>query len=293
MADEQRWHSHGQVPFPKSRASVTRLRLNSRGTGLIYENGRNRENTCRIQSQVYRYGWSKRPWSFRMRKSACRFLSFALLLSKVLLFSALAEAGTPRANSSFPKPKIDQPVANESGQEIAVLSGGCFWGIQAIYQHMRGVISATSGYAGGHAESAHYEMVDNGNTGHAESVQIVYDPRQTTYGQILMVFFAVAHNPTELDKQGPDWGTQYRSAVFYANEGQKRIVTAYIAQLEKAKVYPQKIMTQVGPLTAFYPAEGYHQDYVRHHLNDPYIVINDLPKLASFKKQFPELYKEN
>jgi peptide-methionine (S)-S-oxide reductase len=228
-----------------------------------------------------------------MQRSTPGFLSIFVLLATLILCPDPCLAGTPRNNSSFPKPVIDQTASNAKGEEVAVVSGGCFWGIQAIYQHTRGVLSATSGYSGGDRESAHYEIVGNGNTGHAESVRIVYDPRQLTYGQILMIFFAVAHNPTELDKQGPDWGTQYRSAVFYANEEQKRIVTAYIAQLEKAKVYPQKIVTQVAPLTAFYPAEGYHQDYVRHHPNNPYIVINDLPKLASFKKQFPDLYKEN
>jgi peptide-methionine (S)-S-oxide reductase len=228
-----------------------------------------------------------------MQKSAPGLLSILVLLAALLLCPDPCLAGTPRNNSSFPKPVIDQPAANAKGEEVAVVSGGCFWGIQAIYQHTKGVLSATSGYSGGDRESAHYEIVGSGNSGHAESVRIVYDPRQLTYGQILMIFFAVAHNPTEQDKQGPDWGTQYRSAVFYANEEQKRIVTAYIAQLEKAKVYPQRIVTQVAPLTAFYPAEGYHQDYVRHHPNNPYIVINDLPKLASFKKQFPDLYKEN
>jgi peptide-methionine (S)-S-oxide reductase len=228
-----------------------------------------------------------------MVKSAPSILFSCLLAATLLLHPDFSQARTPGGNSSFPKPEIDQPVAHARGEEVAVLSGGCFWGIQAIYQHLRGVISATSGYSGGNAESAHYEIVGSGNTGHAESVRIVYNPRQITYGQILMVFFAVAHNPTELDKQGPDWGTQYRSAVFYGNEEQKRIATAYIAQLERAKVYPQKIMTQVVPLTAFYPAESYHQDYMRHHPDNPYIVINDLPKLASLKKQFPELYKEN
>ena len=227
-----------------------------------------------------------------MQVSVRSFICFVVLLGGAALCSDVANAA-PRSNSSFPKPEIDQAVANAKGHEVAVLSGGCFWGIQAIYQHMRGVVSVTSGYSGGNAETAHYEMVGSGNTGHAESVRIVYDPRQITYGQILMIFFSVAHNPTELDKQGPDWGTQYRSAVFYGNEDQKRIATAYIAQLERAKVYPQKIVTQVVPLTVFYPAENYHQDYVRHHPNNPYIVINDLPKLTDFKKEFPELYREN
>jgi peptide-methionine (S)-S-oxide reductase len=165
--------------------------------------------------------------------------------------------------------------------------------VQAVFEHTKGVISATSGYAGGEASTAHYELVGGGNTGHAESVQILYDPAQITYGELLMVFFSVAHNPTELNKQGPDWGSQYRSSVFYSDEEQEKIAKAYIAQLDAAKVYGQKIVTQVVPLKGFYPAEAYHQDYVKHHPDNPYITINDLPKLAALKKEFPELYREN
>jgi peptide-methionine (S)-S-oxide reductase len=202
-------------------------------------------------------------------------------------------AGSPRA-AAFPKPAIDESIAASKGhRETAVLSGGCFWGVQAVFEHTRGVISATSGYAGGEAKNAHYELVVNGNTGHAESVQIVYEPSQITYGQLLMIFFSVAHNPTELNKQGPDWGPQYRSSIFYVDEEQKRIANAYIAQLDGAKVYGQKIVTQVVPHKGFYVAESYHQDYVKHHSDNPYITINDLPKLANLKKQFPELYREN
>jgi peptide-methionine (S)-S-oxide reductase len=197
-----------------------------------------------------------------------------------------------RPNNSFPKPAVDQPVRSSKGQETAVLSGGCFWGVQAVFEHTRGVLSATSGYAGGDADSAHYEIVSTGKTGHAESVKVVYDPSQITYGQILMVFFSVAHNPTELNKQGPDWGTQYRSSIFYSDEEQKKIAEAYIAQLDSAKIYPQKIVTKVVPLQGFYAAEGYHQDYLKHHPNNPYIVINDQPKLTDLRKQFPELYHE-
>ncbi len=203
-----------------------------------------------------------------------------------------AEGTAARTSTSFPKPVVDQPIATTKGREVAVFSGGCFWGIQAVFQHTRGVLSATSGYSGGEAETAHYEMVSNGDTGHAESVKVEFDPSQITYGQLLMVFFAVAHNPTEWNKQGPDWGTQYRSAVFYSGDEQKKIAEAYIAQLEAAKLYPQKIVTQVVPLKAFYPAEGYHQDYLKHHQDSPYIRINDLPKLAELKKQFPQLYRE-
>ncbi len=222
-----------------------------------------------------------------------------LLLAAIItgVFVAIAprlHAASPYPANSFPKPALDEAVVGNKGkQATAVLSGGCFWGIQAVYQHTRGVISATSGYAGGKADTAHYEQVGTGNTGHAESVKIVYDPAQITYGQLLMIFFSVAHNPTELNKQGPDWGTQYRSSIFYANEEQKRIATAYVAQLDVAKVYPQKIVTQIVVLNEFYPAESYHQDYVKHHPDNPYIAINDLPKLAYLKKEFPEVYREN
>jgi peptide-methionine (S)-S-oxide reductase len=208
-----------------------------------------------------------------------------------LVFAA-NKSSSAKPNNSFPKPAVDQPVASTRGQDTAVLSGGCFWGVQAVFQHTRGVLSATSGYAGGDSNSAKYDIVSTGNTGHAESVKVIYDPSQITYGQILMIFFSVAHNPTELNKQGPDWGTQYRSSIFYSTDEQKRIAEAYIAQLDTAKIYPQKIVTQVVPLNGFYAAEGYHQDYLKHHPNNPYIAINDLPKLADLKKQFPDLYRE-
>src|SRR5208283_631737 len=196
--------------------------------------------------------------------------------------------------TAFPRPDVYELMSTVKGhRQTAVLSGGCFWGVQAVFQHTRGVLSATSGYAGGEASSAHYEQVGYGNTGHAESVQIVYEPSEITYGQILMIFFSVAHNPTELNKQGPDWGSQYRSSIFYVDEEQEKIANTYIAQLDAAKVYTQKIVTQVVPLKGFYAAESYHQDYVKHHPDTPYIKINDLPKLAELKKQYPELYREN
>ena len=222
-----------------------------------------------------------------------RVLTFAGAAALLVAFAALnSRAKAPRANSPFPKPALDQPVAATKGKEVAVISGGCFWGIQAVYEHTKGVISATSGYAGGTADTAQYETVSSGKTDHAESVKIVFDPSEITYGQILMIFFSVAHNPTELNKQGPDWGTQYRSSVFYANPEQKKIAEAYIQQLNAAKVYSGKIVTQVVPLNGFYPAEGYHQDYLKHHTDNPYIVINDLPKIRNLKKDFPDLYKE-
>jgi len=226
-------------------------------------------------------------------KKSHGFRIFTLVVAGVLtcLLSGF-EGRAAHTNTSFPKPLLDQPIATVKGQQVAVLSGGCFWGVQAVFQHTRGVLYAISGYSGGQAETAHYEMVSGGNTGHAESVKVVFDPAQITYGQVLMVFFAVAHNPTELNKQGPDWGSQYRSAVFFSSDEQKKIAEAYITQLEAAKLYPQKIVTQVVPLKGFYPAENYHQDYLKHHQDSPYIQINDLPKIANLKKQFPQLYRE-
>ena len=185
---------------------------------------------------------------------------------------------------------MDAALATTKSQQTAVISGGCFWGIQAVFQHVKGVITATSGYSGGAANTAEYELVSNGDTGHAESVKVTYDPSQITYGQLLRVFFSVAHDPTQLNRQGPDTGTQYRSSIFYASDEQKRIAEAYIAQLEKVKVYPRPIVTQVVPLKAFYPAEAYHQDYAAHHPDNPYIVYNDAPKVANLRQQFPDLY---
>jgi peptide-methionine (S)-S-oxide reductase len=229
-----------------------------------------------------------------MMQSWIRFISFGSIAAALVMFAAFnSRAKAPRANSAFPRPALDQPVAATKGKEVAVISGGCFWGIQAVYEHTKGVLSATSGYAGGTADTAQYETVSRGKTGHAESVKVVFDPSEITYGQILMIFFSVAHNPTELNKQGPDWGMQYRSSVFYGSPEQKKIAEAYINQLNAAKVYSSKIMTQVVPLNnGFYPAEGYHQDYLKHHTDNPYIVINDLPKIQNLKKQFPELYRE-
>jgi peptide-methionine (S)-S-oxide reductase len=188
----------------------------------------------------------------------------------------------------FPKPTVDEPLATAKGQETAVLAGGCFWGVQAVFEHLKGVTSVMPGYSGGHLKSPSYEMVSSGLTGHAESVSITFDPSQITYGQILMVYFAVAHDPTQLNRQGPDAGSQYRSAIFCANEQQRRIAEAYVAQLEAASVYPQKIVTKIVPFEAFYRAE----EYLANHMQEPYIVYNDLPKLERLKQQFPELYKK-
>jgi peptide-methionine (S)-S-oxide reductase len=171
-----------------------------------------------------------------------------------------------------------------------VFAGGCFWGVEAVFRHVKGVSKAVSGYAGGTGTTATYDRVSTGVTGHAESVEVTYDPAQVSYGELLRIFFSVAHDPTQLNRQGPDYGTQYRSAIFYVNDEQKRIAQAYIAQLGHAKAYPSPIVTQVVPLPEFYPAEGYHQNYLALHPNQPYIVIHDMPKLAQLKAQFPDRY---
>src|SRR5437899_11132957 len=191
----------------------------------------------------------------------------------------------------FPAPAIDAPLATAKSQQTAVFAGGCFWGIQAVFEHLKGVSSATSGYSGGYVKSPSYDSASLGVTGHAETVSIVYDSSKLTYGQLLMVFFSVAHDPTQWNRQGPDTGSQYRSAIFYSNDEQKGIAEAYIAQLDAAKVYSRPIVTKVSALKAFYRAEEYHQDYLRNNPNNPYIVYNDLPKLENLKKVFPNLYQ--
>ena len=211
-----------------------------------------------------------------------------ILFASLLVVTACNAKANPAA--AVPAPVQDAPRAAAPGQQTAVLSGGCFWGVQAVFQHVKGVISATSGYAGGSAKPAEYEIVSTGETGHAESVQIVYDPSQITYGELLRVFFSVAHDPTQLNRQGPDEGTQYRSSIFYSNDEQKRIADAYIAQLDQAKVFSRAIVTKVVPLQAFYPEEAYHQNYATLHPNQPYIVFNDAPKVEHLRQQFPDLY---
>ncbi|HEX7970994.1 MAG TPA: peptide-methionine (S)-S-oxide reductase MsrA [Thiobacillus sp.] len=194
------------------------------------------------------------------------------------------------ADTPLPDPAVDTPLVKADGLQTAVLAGGCFWGMEGVFERVKGVTQVVSGYAGGQADTARYEQVSSGRTGHAESVRIVYDPARISYGQLLKVFFSVAHDPTEPNRQGPDSGTQYRSAIFYANAEQKRVADDYIAQLQAARVLPHPIVTQVVPLKGFYDAEAYHQNYLDHHPNQPYIVINDLPKIADLKRQFPSLY---
>ena len=215
-----------------------------------------------------------------------------LILSVLAIIGIIGTLSCNAATAAvkIPDPAVDTPLAAAKGQQTMVVAGGCFWGIQAVFQHVKGVKKATSGYCGGKANTAHYEMVSTGSTGHAESVQVVFDPSRITYGQLLKIFFSVAHDPTQLNRQGPDTGSQYRSAIFYADPDQQRIAQAYIDQLNQARVFPVPIVTQVAQLTTFYPAEDYHQDYVTLHPDQPYIVINDLPKVANLRKEFPNLY---
>ena len=203
------------------------------------------------------------------------------------LFAIACGASTAGA---LPEPAIDTPKAATSSQATAVFAGGCFWGVEAVFKHVKGVAGATSGYSGGAAATAKYPLVGSGMTGHAESVEVKYDPSKVTYGQLLLVFFSVAHDPTQLNRQGPDWGSQYRSAIFFTSPEQERVAKAYIAQLDAAKTFPKPIVTEVTPLKAFYAAEDYHQNYLALHPNEPYIVYNDLPKLAALKTDLPALY---
>lgn len=215
------------------------------------------------------------------------------LLRLIAIFTISATLGCNAAiaqDVTLPDPALDSPLTTTKGAQTAVLAGGCFWGIEAVFEHVKGVTNVTSGYSGGTAKTAHYEKVGSGKTGHAEAVKITYDPSQISYGQLLKIFFSVAHNPTELNRQGPDTGTQYRSAIFYSNDEQKRIALAYINQLNQAKAFERPIVTQVAALNAYYPAEDYHQDYAAHHPNESYIVIHDLPKVENLRRQFPNLY---
>jgi peptide-methionine (S)-S-oxide reductase len=193
---------------------------------------------------------------------------------------------------SLPDPKVDAPLAATHEKQTAVFAGGCFWGIQAVFQHIKGVTQATSGYSGGSASTAEYEVVSTGTTGHAESVKVTFDPSQISYGQLLKIFFSVAHDPTQLNRQGPDVGSQYRSVVFYVSDEQRHISEAYIAQLDQAKVFARPIVTQVVPLKGFYEAERYHQNYATLHPDDPYIAYNDAPKVEHLREQFSALYKK-
>jgi peptide-methionine (S)-S-oxide reductase len=206
-----------------------------------------------------------------------------------ILAGALCAFGGSRA--TFPAPALDVPGSANHGLQTAVLAGGCFWGVEGVFERVIGVNNVVSGFAGGEKSTAHYSEVSTGTTGHAESVKITFDPTKITYGQLLRIFFSVAHDPTELNRQGPDTGTQYRSAIFYDSDDQKRVAEAYVKQLNDAHIFRRPIVTQIVPLKGFYAAEGYHQHFLDNNMNHPYIVYNDLPKIAALKKEYPELCK--
>jgi peptide-methionine (S)-S-oxide reductase len=215
-------------------------------------------------------------------------------LSALCLLATLwcSPAGAAETAVALPAPGADQVVPAGVQSQTAVLAGGCFWGIQAVFQHVKGVTRVLAGYSGGAKDTAEYETVSTGRTGHAESVEIMFDPQQLTYGQILQIYFSVGHDPTELNRQGPDVGTQYRSAIFYADDDQKHVAQSYVAELSRAGVYKYPIVTKLTPLQAFYPAEAYHQDYAVLHPTDPYIATYDRPKVDNLKRLFPDLYRE-
>jgi peptide-methionine (S)-S-oxide reductase len=224
----------------------------------------------------------------RNRFKSIGMLAVAGLVAVAALYgTASSSAETARM---VPPPALDETAPAAS--ETAVLAGGCFWGVQGVFQHVDGVTSAVSGYAGGSRETAHYEMTSSGTTGHAESVQITFDPRRVSYGRLLQIYFSVAHDPTQLDRQGPDTGTQYRSAIFPQTPEQQRIAAAYVAQLNQAKAFAAPVVTTIEPGMEFYPAETYHQNYLTLHPSQPYIAINDLPKVAALKTLFPARYRE-
>lgn len=218
-------------------------------------------------------------------------LAVLLALSLVALLWQLPALSAESA-VVIPPPAVDEPLATDAGPATAVLAGGCFWGVQGVFQHVKGVTRAVSGYAGGSRDTAHYQRVGGGDTGHAESVEISYDPRQISYGQLLQIYFSVAHNPTELNRQGPDTGSQYRSAIFPQNASQKGVAASYIAQLDKSGLFGKPIVTRLEPQQQFYAAEGYHQDFLTLNPRYPYIVYNDLPKVENLQKLFPQLYRE-
>ena len=218
--------------------------------------------------------------------AAAVFIPATMLMS--LACTEQSRAAAPTVAAIQPEPA---PIGVAASSDTAVFAGGCFWGVEAVFEHLKGVSSAASGYAGGSALSPSYDQVSSGATGHAEAVQVVYDPAQISYDQLLQIFFAVAHDPTLLNRQGPDVGTQYRSAVFYRNTDQRQATESYIAQIRQGRLYRGAIVTEVAPLRAFYAAEAYHQDYLVRHPTQPYILINDAPKLEHLRRQFPALYQ--
>ena len=215
----------------------------------------------------------------------------ALVAIAIAILAVSCRANAEAVDRQIPSPLLDTPAGEAKGQQVAVLAGGCFWGLQGMFEHVRGVTKVVAGYSGGEKATAHYEMVGTETTGHAESVEITFDPKQVSYGQLLRLFFSVAHDPTQLDRQGPDRGPSYRSEIFFASPAQERIARAYVRQLTEAKVFASPIVTKIEPLKAFYPAEDYHQDYLIHHPNQPYIVFNDLPKIEALKRVYPQIYR--
>jgi peptide-methionine (S)-S-oxide reductase len=222
-----------------------------------------------------------------MRFQSFRFLPSALLTLTMTATVACSQA----AHGPIPPPKVDVPLAAAPGRQTAVFAGGCFWGTQAVFERVKGVLKTTAGYAGGSAATAHYDDVTTETTGHAESVEVVYDPSRLTYGQLLRVFFTI-HDPTTLNRQGPDVGISYRSAIFFASPEQQHLAEAYIAQLTSEKVFARPIVTQITPLKAFYPGEAYHQDYALKNPDNPYIEVCDRPKIATLKQDYPDLYMD-
>ncbi len=221
-----------------------------------------------------------------------RSQSFLVVLGLSLIaLSAVAVANNTKTVKSLPEPVVNGSIVATQGKQVAVFAGGCFWGVEAVFEHTKGVTNVISGFAGGNAVTASYDKVSGGDTEHAEVVQITYDPTKVTYGQLLKIFFAVAHDPTQRDRQGPDWGRQYRSAIFFANNEQKQVAQSYIQQLTKAKAFSSPIVTELNSLTDFYPAEEYHQNFIARNPTYPYVVVHDLPKLEQLKKQFPNSYQ--
>ncbi len=226
--------------------------------------------------------------------SRLRSATSVLLKAGAVIALSLPAIGC-RASSNgvaAPAPAKDEQLSTSPGRETAVFAGGCFWGTQSVFQRVRGVLETTAGYAGGSASTATYDQVTTETTGHAESVKVVYDPSKITYGKLLQIFFSVAHDPTQLNRQGPDTGTSYRSAIFYSNDQQHQLAETYISQLNKAKIFPAPIVTQLTPLKGFYDAESYHQDYATRNPDQPYILVCDKPKVAALKERFPELFKD-
>lgn len=219
-------------------------------------------------------------------------MPFPITFRRVAAGVLFAVSAFAASNPAIPALSADVSLAKQPGRETAVFAGGCFWGVQAVFQRVKGVLATTAGYSGGAAKTATYKQVVTETTGHAESVEVVFDPSRITYGQLLRIYFSVAHDPTQLNRQGPDVGPSYRSAIFYANDEQKRLAEAYIAQLNQQKVFPKRIVTEVTPLKGFYRAEDYHQDYAYYNPDNPYIQVCDRPKMEALKQQFPELFVE-